>query len=383
MQDKMNTQEKIKKTRSPRKPVQGIRKETELMQNPVKETEKDMNAIQNPVKEAEKDTEQKQKPVQMAVSKEIQLKMLEKMMKIRRFEERAAQAYGLQKIGGFCHLYIGQEAVAVGAIQALDLSKDYVLTAYRDHGHALVCGIPANALMAELYGKAAGVSKGKGGSMHFFDADRHMLGGNGIVGGHIPVATGVAFKLRYLEEDGVVLCFFGDGAIHQGAFHESMNLAKIWNLPIVFICENNQYGMGTDFRRVSSVTDLSSMGASYGIEGKQVNGMDVLEVFAAVKEAKESALQGSPVFLEIKTYRYKGHSMSDPGKYRSKEELEEYRQQDPILVHKNRLMDVGLLSDDIYDTIDEAMKNIAAAAADFAEEAEEPALEARFEDILA
>src|SRR4030042_538465 len=190
---------------------------------------------------------------------------LRQMLRIRRIEEKAGAMYGLRKIGGFCHLYIGQEAVAVGAIAALDLSRDYVLTAYRDHGHALACGMDPNALMAELYGKATGCSRGKGGSMHLFDPGRHTLGGNGIVGAHIPVATGVALKLKYRQEDGVVLCFFGDGAIHQGAFHESLNLAKIWRLPIVYICENNQYGMGTDFRRVSAVTDLSLMGASYDI----------------------------------------------------------------------------------------------------------------------
>ena len=194
--------------------------------------------------------------------------LLRQMLLIRRIEEKAGAMYGLRKIGGFCHLYIGQEAVAVGAIAALDLARDYVLTAYRDHGHALACGMDPNALMAELYGKATGCSRGKGGSMHLFDAGRHMLGGNGIVGAHIPVATGVALKLKYRQEDGVVLCFFGDGAIHQGAFHESLNLAKIWRLPIVYICENNQYGMGTDFRRVSAVTDLSLMGASYDIPGQ-------------------------------------------------------------------------------------------------------------------
>lgn len=319
----------------------------------------------------------------LSMDKEFLLSLLKSMVEIRRFEERAAQAYGLQKIGGFCHLYIGQEAVAVGAISALDLTKDYVLTAYRDHGHALICGISANSLMAELFGKAAGCSKGKGGSMHFFDAEKHMLGGNGIVGGHIPVATGVAFKIHYNEEAGVVLCFFGDGAIHQGAFHESLNLAKIWKLPIIYICENNQYGMGTDFRRVSSVTDLSSMGASYGIPGKQVNGMDVLEVFEAVKEAKKRAIEEkSPSFLEIQTYRYKGHSMSDPGKYRTKEELEAYRQQDPILILKNRLIASNIISEEDFTAIDEDMKNRATDAVEFAENAEEPALDERFTDIL-
>ena len=194
--------------------------------------------------------------------------LLGRMLLIRRFEEKAAQMYGLKKIGGFCHLYIGQEAAAVGAISALDLSRDYTVGAYRDHGYALACGMDPKALMAELFGKATGVSKGKGGSMHFFDAERHMFGGNGIVGAQIPIATGVALKSHYRKDGGVVLCWFGDGAIHQGSFHESLNMAKIWNLPIIYICENNQYGMGTDFRRVSSVVDFVVMGESYGIPGQ-------------------------------------------------------------------------------------------------------------------
>jgi pyruvate dehydrogenase E1 component alpha subunit len=247
-------------------------------------------------------------------------RLLREMLLIRRFEEKAAQMYGLQKIGGFCHLYIGQEAIAVGAIATLDLSRDYVVTAYRDHGHALACGIDPKAAMAELFGKVTGCSKGKGGSMHLFDRERHMLGGNGIVGAHIPVATGVALKIRYKDEDGVVLCFFGDGAVHQGSFHESLNMAKIWGLPIIYICENNQYGMGTDFTRVSAVTDFSVMGASYGIEGRQVNGMDVIEVFEEVSRTIDVVRKTKvPSFLEIKTYRYKGHSMSDPAQYRTKE----------------------------------------------------------------
>jgi pyruvate dehydrogenase E1 component alpha subunit len=310
-------------------------------------------------------------------------KLLVEMLRIRRFEEKAAQMYGLRKIGGFCHLYIGQEAVAAGALAALDLSVDYVLTGYRDHGHALACGISAKSLMAELYGKIDGCSRGKGGSMHFFDAGKHMLGGNGIVGGHIPVATGVALKIRYKKEKGAVLCFFGDGAIHQGAFHESLNLAKIWNLPIVYICENNQYGMGTDFRRVSSVEDFSLMGASYGIQGRQVNGMDVLAVYEAVKEAAGRARKkGEPAFLEIKTYRYKGHSMSDPAKYRTKEELEEYRQQDPILILKDRLVASGQLTEEAYKKMDDRSRQEAEEAAAFAEQSPEPPLESLYEDVL-
>ena len=316
--------------------------------------------------------------------KEFLMKLLDQMVSIRRFEEKAAQMYGLQKIGGFCHLYIGQEAVAVGSIAALDLEKDYVLTAYRDHGHALACGMDANAVMAELYGKITGCSRGKGGSMHLFDVDKHMLGGNGIVGSHIPVATGVAYKIKYNQEDGVVLCYFGDGAIHQGAFHESLNLAKIWDLPIVYICENNQYGMGTDFRRVSAVHDLSTMGQSYGIPGSQINGMDVIEVYEATVEAvKQAKEKKQPSLLEMRTYRYKGHSMSDPAKYRTREELEEYRQQDPILFLKAGMMEKEMLSDDEYKKLDQKYRDKADEAADFAEDSSQPELETLYEDIFA
>ena len=310
--------------------------------------------------------------------------LLEKMLLIRRFEEKAAQMYGLKKIGGFCHLYIGQEAVAVGAAAALDLARDYVLTGYRDHGHALACGMEPRLLMAELFGKAAGCSRGKGGSMHLFDAGRHMLGGNGIVAGQIPVATGVALKIKYKKEQGVVLCFFGDGAIHQGAFHESMNLARIWSLPILYLCENNQYGMGTDFRRVSSVTDLSLMGASYGIPGRQVDGMDVLAVYEQTRAAVERArLQGEPSFLEMKTYRYKGHSMSDPAKYRTREELEEYKQQDPILILRGRMEAERLIGEEEVKALDERCKAAGEEAVRFAEESPQPPLESLYEDVLA
>ncbi|KUK89219.1 MAG: pdha1, pdha, pdhce1a, phe1a [Marinimicrobia bacterium 46_43] len=269
--------------------------------------------------------------------------MLGQMLLIRRFEERAAQAYGLRKIGGFLHLYIGQEAVAVGSIAHLDLKRDYVYTAYRDHGHAIACGMDINGLMAELYGKEAGCSRGKGGSMHFFDKEKHFMGGNGIVGAHI----------------------------------------KIWNLPVVFICENNQYGMGTDFRRVSSVEDFSIMGQSYGIPGKQVNGMDLLEVHKEVGEAvKRAKEEGTPSLLEIKTYRYKGHSMSDPAKYRTKEELEEYKNQDPILILKSHLLEKKLLTEDEFLKMDKTMKEQVKTAADYAEKSPEPELKSLYEDVL-
>jgi pyruvate dehydrogenase E1 component alpha subunit len=310
--------------------------------------------------------------------------LLGKMLLIRRFEEKAAQMYGLKKIGGFCHLYIGQEAAGVGAIAAIDLARDYTVGAYRDHGYALACGMDPKRLMAELFGKATGVSKGKGGSMHFFDAGRHMLGGNGIVGAQIPVATGVALKCRYRKDGGVVLCWFGDGAIHQGSFHESLNMAKIWNLPIIYICENNQYGMGTDFRRVSSVTDFVVMGHSYGIPGKQVNGMDVMEVYREVGEAAARVrAEATPIFLEIKTYRYRGHSMSDPAKYRTPEELESYKKQDPLLIQKSRLEESGTLTGEQYAAMDAECKAVCDEAVKFAEESPEPDPSALYEDVLA
>jgi len=318
------------------------------------------------------------------VSARFEKDLLQKMLLIRRFEEKAAQMYGLKKIGGFCHLYIGQEAAGVGAIAAIDLATDYTVGAYRDHGYALACGMDPRGLMAELFGKATGSSKGKGGSMHFFDAGRHMFGGNGIVGAQIPVATGVALKCRYRKDGGVVLCWFGDGAIHQGSFHESLNMAKIWNLPIIYICENNQYGMGTDFRRVSSVTDFVVMGDSYGIPGKQVNGMDVLEVYREVKEAAARVRKEStPMFLEIKTYRYRGHSMSDPAKYRTPEELESYKKQDPLLILKSRMEESGSLRQDQYEAMDAECKALCDDAVKFAEESPEPDPAALYEDVLA
>jgi len=314
---------------------------------------------------------------------ELLKEMLRQMLLIRRFEERAAQAYGLKKIGGFLHLYIGQEAVAVGSIANLDLKKDYVYTAYRDHGHAIACGMDIKPLMAELYGKETGCSRGKGGSMHFFDSEKHFMGGNGIVGAHIPLAAGTAMKIKYNKENGAVLCFFGDGAIHQGSFHETLNLAKIWNLPVVFICENNQYGMGTDFRRVSSVDDFSIMGQSYGIPGKQVNGMDILEVHKEVGEAvKRAKTDSTPTLLEIKTYRYKGHSMSDPARYRTKEELEEYKNQDPILILKSILLENKVITEEEFQDLDKRIKEQVKASADFAEQSPEPELKSLYEDVL-
>jgi pyruvate dehydrogenase E1 component alpha subunit len=317
----------------------------------------------------------------MELSKEQKKKMLFDMMFIRRFEEEAGKMYGLRKIGGFCHLYNGQEAVAVGTVAAMDLSKDYILTGYRDHGFALACGMDPKSVMAELFGKITGASRGKGGSMHLFDEKRHFLGGNGIVGAQIPIATGVAFAQKYNETGGATAVFFGDGAIHQGAFHESLNMAKIWNLPVIYACENNQFGMGTSFRRVSSVEEFSIMGASYGIQGRKVDGMDVLEVYSAFAEALESARKGLPVLLDIRTYRYKGHSMSDPQKYRSKEEVESYRKHDPILIYQDRLIADKIIKESDVEALENQIETLVAEAVAFAESSPEPALPTLFEDV--
>ena len=311
-------------------------------------------------------------------------KMLRDMLLIRRFEEKAAQQYGLRKIGGFCHLYNGQEAVAVGSVAALDLTKDYLLTSYRDHGHALAVGMDPKVVMAELYGKVTGCARGKGGSMHMFDAERHFLGGNGIVGAQIPIATGVAFRNMYMNDGGVTLCFFGDGAIHQGAFHESLNLAGLWNLPAIYMVENNQFGMGTAVKRASAVEDFAVKADGYGLPGYTVNGMDVIEMYEEITRIADQARQeGTAALVDVKTYRYKGHSMSDPAKYRTKDELEAYKQQDPIVQLRYKMRDAGLIDDEKFQTLDSEVKAQVEEAVEFAEKSEEPALHTMYEDILA
>ena len=320
--------------------------------------------------------------------KEFLLDLLHTMLLIRRFEEKAAQMYGLRKIGGFCHLYNGQEAVGVGSIAALDLTKDYVLTAYRDHGHALACGMEPRAVMAELFGKVTGCSRGKGGSMHMFDAEKHFLGGNGIVGAQIPMATGVAFAQMYWrkvmkqKDTGVTLCYFGDGAIHQGAFHESLNLASVWKLPAIYIVENNQFGMGTAVKRVSAVEDFAVKATGFDMPGITLDGMDVLAMYHGIKDAAAQALKDeTPVLVDAKTYRYKGHSMSDPAKYRTRDELATYQEQDPILLLKARMIDAKMLDDDAFKAMDAEIKDVVQDAVDFAESSDEPPLESMYEDI--
>jgi pyruvate dehydrogenase E1 component alpha subunit len=262
--------------------------------------------------------------------------MYYQMLLIRRFEEKAAEAYTLGKIGGFCHLYIGQEAVAVGSIAALR-KDDYVMTSYRDHGHALARGTSPDEVMAELFGRAGGVSSGKGGSMHLFDRDNYFLGGHAIVGGQIPLATGVAFASKYKESGQVSVVYFGEAAVNQGVFHESLNMAQLWRLPCVYICENNQYGMGTSLARSMSQQDVSQKANSYGLASEFVDGMDVLAVYDATCRAVERARKESlPSLLEVRTYRFMGHSMSDPGNYRTRAEIEKYQERDPVKLSTTR-----------------------------------------------
>ena len=312
------------------------------------------------------------------------LDLLESMHLIRAFEEKAGMMYGLRKIGGFCHLYTGQEAVAVGAISVLDLEKDYVLTAYRDHGHALALGMDPGAIMAELFGKATGVSRGKGGSMHLFDPAKRMYGGNGIVGAQIPVATGMALAQAYRGDGGVTLCFFGDGAFHQGALHESLNLAKIWSLPIVYVVENNQWGMGTNWKKVSSEEDFSLTAAGYGMKGLSCDGMDIAAVREAMREAVGRARNGrEPGFVEARTYRYKGHSMSDPQKYRSRDDVDEYRRRDPIASLKGRMTDSGELTEPQWEAIVARVDARVESAVAFAEASPEPSAGELYTDLYA
>src|SRR6266849_7716617 len=262
--------------------------------------------------------------------RETLVKLFHQMLLIRRFEEKCAETYSLGRIGGFCHLYIGQEAVGVGAISALR-DDDYVLTSYREHGQAIAKGIAPEAVMAELYGKAGGCSRGKGGSMHLFDKSVNFLGGHAIVGGQIPLATGVAFASKYRGTDQVTLCFFGEAAVNQGAFHESLNLAQLWKLPCIYICENNKYGMGTSLERAMSSHNVADKASAYELASEFVDGMDVMAMRRATQRAVERARKESlPTLLEARTYRYMGHSMSDPGNYRTRAEIEKYQERDPI-----------------------------------------------------
>jgi pyruvate dehydrogenase E1 component alpha subunit len=304
-----------------------------------------------------------------------EVEMLSLMLLIRRFEERASQQYQAQKIGGFCHLYIGQEAVVVGAVAAAR-RDDYLITAYRDHGHSLARGTSANACMAELFGKTTGCSGGLGGSMHFFDKEHHMYGGHAIVGAHVPLAAGMAFASKYRDEDRVTLCFFGDGAINQGAVHEAMNLAGLHKLPIIFICENNLFAMGTSVERSTSLKELVERAEGYNIPGTVIDGMNFREVRDKLGEIIDSIRKDShPAFAEIRTYRYRGHSMSDPASYRTKEQLEKFRGDDPITRLRAQLTREEKLTNEQFDKFDKEAKETALASVKFAEDSLEPPLE--------
>jgi len=311
------------------------------------------------------------------------LALYRQMVLIRRFEEKAKQAFTQAKIKGFCHLYNGQEAVAVGTISVLN-EDDAVITAYRDHGHALARGVDPNACMAELFGKITGTSRGKGGSMHFFDVKKHFYGGHGIVGGQIPLGIGLAYAQKYLGTNRVTLAYMGDGAINQGAVHESMNLAALWKLPIIFIIENNEYSMGTSIARSSAGDPLTKRAGAFDMAAIQANGMDIDDVRARTFEAVSLArTESQPTLMEIRTYRYFGHSMSDPGHYRSKEEIETRKQSDPIELYKARLLEQKVATEEALNAMDEEVMAEAQAAYDFAEQSPEPEISTVFEDIFA
>ncbi|HET9438880.1 MAG TPA: pyruvate dehydrogenase (acetyl-transferring) E1 component subunit alpha [Longimicrobiales bacterium] len=311
--------------------------------------------------------------------------LLEQMLVGRRLEEKSAEAYALGKIGGFCHLYIGQEAVAVGAFSALR-ADDYVITAYRDHVQALAKGMSARSILAELYGRIGGASKGKGGSMHLYSAEHNFMGGWGIVGGQVPLAIGFGWASKYRKEDKVTLCFMGEAAVNQGAFHESLNMAALWKLPVIFIVENNRFGMGTAWERASSLYDISQKAHAYDMPSAVADGMNVIDMRAKVLEAVERARSGgTPTLIEARCHRFMGHSMSDPvhGVYRTKEEVEEAKQRDPIRIFIDYLKDNNHISDEEVKAIDQRAHEIVEDAAEFADNSPEPGIEELYTDVYA
>ncbi|WP_298333619.1 pyruvate dehydrogenase (acetyl-transferring) E1 component subunit alpha [uncultured Erythrobacter sp.] len=327
--------------------------------------------------------EEFEKKKRFAASDEQMLEFYKQMLLIRRFEEKAGQLYGLGLIGGFCHLYIGQEAVAIGLQSALDGDRDSVITGYRDHGHMLAYGIDPKVIMAELTGREAGISKGKGGSMHMFSTEHKFYGGHGIVGAQVALGGGLALAHQYNEDGGLCLAYFGDGAANQGQVYETFNMAALWNLPIVFVVEDNQYAMGTASSRSSAETRFHRRGTAFRIPGMEVNGMDVLEVRAAAEVAFKHVREGKgPVLMECNTYRYRGHSMSDPAKYRTREEVQEQREQhDPIERLKKALMEGGHDEADLK-TIDKDIRKVVTEAADFSESSPEPNPNELYTDVL-
>ena len=332
-----------------------------------------------PVKETKK-SKSASKP---KFSKETYVKWYKDMLLIRKFEEKTGQLYIQQKFGGFCHLYIGQEAIVAGTASACR-PNDKHMTAYRDHAHPLALGTDPRVLMAELYGRTTGCSKGKGGSMHFFDKEVGFMGGHGIVGAQIPVGAGMAFADKYFETGGVTLTYFGDGAARQGSLHEAFNMAMLWKLPVVFICENNGYAMGTSVERTTNVKDIYKIGSAYEMPSFQVDGMSCETVHDAIDEAVVRARNGEgPTFLEMRTYRYKGHSMSDPAKYRSKEEVEEYKAKDPIESVKETILRKKYANEAWIEEINEKVKAIVDESVRFAEESPLPEAQELYTDVYA
>lgn len=329
------------------------------------------------------DTRKRRKAKEPSIDREELTRAYRMMLLIRRFEEKAGQMYGMGLIGGFCHLYIGQEAVVVGMQLALK-EGDQVITGYRDHGHMLACGIDPKGVMAELTGRTHGLSKGKGGSMHMFSAEKGFFGGHGIVGAMVPLGTGLAFANKYRGNDQVSLTYFGDGAANQGQVYESFNMAKLWKLPVIYIIENNQYAMGTSINRASATTNLSQRGRSFEIPGEQVDGMDVRAVKAAGDKAVKWCREGNgPIILEMMTYRYRGHSMSDPAKYRTREEVEKVRaEHDPIEQVRQRLLATKRLTEDEIKKIDAKVRDVINEAAEFATHDPEPDPSVLYTDVL-
>jgi pyruvate dehydrogenase E1 component alpha subunit len=320
---------------------------------------------------------------ELKFSKETYLRWYEMMQLMRKFEEKAGQLYGQQKIKGFCHLYIGQEACAAGAITALT-KDDKWITAYRDHAHPLGLGTSPNAVMAELFAKSTGCSKGKGGSMHIFDKEVNFVGGHGIVGAQIPLGAGLAFAEKYNKTGNLCICYMGDGAVRQGAFHEALNMAMLWKLPVIFVIENNGYAMGTSVKRTSNVTELYKLGSAYDMPSEPVNAMKCEDVHEAVARAAERARAGEgPSLLEFRTYRYKGHSMSDPAKYRTKEELENYRNQDPIEVVRHTILENEFATEQQLEEIDNRIKEEVLASVEFAENSPYPTADELYKDVYA
>lgn len=307
----------------------------------------------------------------------------ESMQLQRKFEEKAGQLYGQQKIRGFCHLYIGQEACSSGSVSALEKDDKYI-TAYRDHGHPLALGTSPNAIMAELFGKVTGTTKGKGGSMHIFDKEVNFIGGHGIVGAQIPMGAGIGFAEKYKGTKNVCICMMGDGAVRQGAFHEAFNMAMTWKIPTIFVVENNGYAMGTSVERTSNVKELYTLAEAYDMPAEPVDAMDVEAVHEAVSRAAARARKGDgPTFLEFKTYRFRGHSMSDPQKYRTKEEVADWKSRDPIAMCKDRILTNAIATEEELDAIDQKIKDIVADAVKFAEDSPYPEAYEAFEDVYA